>query len=495
MNDVVIGVDASTTAVKAIAFTRDGTELFAARAPYPLSTPHPGHVEQDPEDWWRALVQTLSEVAENVGSSRVAALSVAHQRETFTLIDRDGRAVRPAILWIDERARQQVARLSEQLGRAWIRDISGKPPDPTPALYAAAWLLEHEPDAIKDAYALVDVNGFLMHRLTGKLVTSTASADPLGMIGLMEGDWQDALVAAAGLRRDQLPDLVKPGAVCGKLTASAADLCGLPEGLPVAAGAGDGQAMGLGMGVHEPGKAYISLGSGVVSGIYSRGYVTSDAFRTLISPSGDGFMLETVLRSGMQLVDWVVRTTKAASIVELEQDAGAITPGSDGLLVMPYWSGVMSPYWDETARGAILGFSLDHTPAHIFRAVLEGIALEQALATEAMETSLRDQATSMIAAGGGTNSALLMQILASVLQRRIAVSEVQEAAALGAAMLAAAAIGWFPSAEAASRAMTPRPTKHVEPVAGLVGFYRRHKNIYRDVFPATRDIHARLHRL
>lgn len=495
MDDVVIGVDASTTAVKAIAFTREGTELVEARAPYPLSHPHPGHVEQNPEDWWQALVQALGEIAASLGSSRIAALALAHQRETFALIDRHGRAVRPAILWIDERARKQVTRLSENLGRDWIRDISGKPPDPTPALYAAAWLAEHEPDHIKSAHALVDVSGFLHLRLTGKLITSTASADPLGMLGLEAGDWQGELVSAAGLRRDQLPGLVDPGAMVGELTASAADLCGLPMGLPVIAGAGDGQAMGLGMGVFEAGKAYVSLGSGVVSGTYSKNYVTSDAFRTLTSPTGEGFMLETVLRSGMQLVDWVVRTTKATSVVALEKEAALVTPGSDGLLIMPYWSGVMNPHWDETARGAAFGFSLDHTPAHLLRAVLEGIAFEQALATEAMETSLGDQATSMIAAGGGTNSGLLMQILASVLERPIAVSEVKEAAALGAAMLAASAIGWFSSPEAASQAMTLKPTRLVEPVADLVDLYRVRRDIYRGVFPATRDIHARLHKL
>ncbi len=494
MNDVVIGVDASTTAVKAIAFQRDGTELFEARIPYPQSHPHPGHVEQDPEDWWQALVQALKEVTDNVGSSRIAALSLAHQRETFTLIDQDGHAIRPAILWIDERARDQVARLSGELGRDWIRDVSGKPPDPTPALYASAWLAEHEPDAIGKAFALVDVSGFLIYRLTGRLVTSTASADPLGLISMKDGGWQDDLVAAAGLRPDQLPGLVEPGAVAGELTGSAAELSGLPPGLPVVAGAGDGQAMGLGMGVSEAGKAYVSLGSGVVSGTHAKDYITSDAFRTLTSPSGSGFMLETVLRSGMQLVDWVVCTTKATSVVDLEKEARAIAPGSEGLLVMPYWSGVMNPHWDDTARGAILGFSLDHGPAHLLRAVLEGIALEQALATEAMETRLGEKATSMIAAGGGTNSTLLMQILASVLERPIAISEVREAAALGAAMLAASAIGWFPSAVATAEAMTLKPSRLIEPDAGLVDFYRMQKDIYRDVFPATRDIHKRLHK-
>ncbi|MER8485746.1 FGGY-family carbohydrate kinase, partial [Mesorhizobium sp. M1322] len=265
-----------------------------------------------------------------------------------------------------------------------------------------------------------------------------------------------------------------------------------PGGRRGAGGAGHGQAMGLGMGVYGEGKSYLSLGSGVVSGCYSRGITTSDAFRTLVSPTGSGFMLETVLRSGMQLVDWIVRTTGSPSAAALEKAAVDVSAGSEGLLVMPYWAGVMSPYWDGAARGAIVGLSLDHEPKHLFRAVLEGIAFEQAIASEAMETQAGGKPAVMIAAGGGTNCALLMRIMASVLERRLSVSPVNEAAALGAAMLAASAIGWFASPETAAEAMAAPPTRHVEPVDGLVSGYRARRAIYRDLYRATRDIHVRL---
>ncbi|TIX97725.1 MAG: xylulose kinase, partial [Mesorhizobium sp.] len=123
---------------------------------------------------------------------------------------------------LDERARPQVIRLSAELGRETIRDWSGKPPDPTPALYAIAWLAEHQPQALDDAAAVVDVHGFFVHRLTARLVTSTASADPLGLLDVRNGTWHPGLVAAAGLRPGQLPELVAPGAICGGLVESAA---------------------------------------------------------------------------------------------------------------------------------------------------------------------------------------------------------------------------------------------------------------------------------
>lgn len=492
MDDVVIGIDASTTAVKAIAFTGDGAELFQAREAYPLANPKPGHFEQDAEHWWAALISALKQVADKVGAARVAAIAIAHQRETFTLIDQAGTPLIPAILWLDERARPQVARLSAELGRETIRDWSGKPPDPTPALYAIAWLAEHQPQVLANAAALVDVHGFFVHRLTARLVTSTASADPLGLLDVATGEWHAELVAAAGLQPRQLPALIGPGEICGGLAESIAQLTGLKAGTPIVAGAGDGQAMGLGMGVYGAGRSYLSLGSGVVSGCYSGTVTTSDAFRTLVSPTGSGFMLETVLRSGMQLVDWIVRTTGASSAAELEKGAVDVAAGSDGLLVMPYWAGVMSPYWDGAARGAVVGLSLDHEPRHLFRATLEGIALEQAIASEAMEAESGGKPGEMIAAGGGTNSALLMKIMASVLERPLFVSPVNEAAALGAAMLAASAIGWFASAEDAAKAMAAAPARRVDPDMTLVPAYRARKAIYRDLYHATRDIHARL---
>ncbi|MBP1860028.1 xylulokinase [Rhizobium herbae] len=492
MRDLVIGIDASTTAIKAVAMRRDGTEVAQTRATYPLSSPAPGHFEQDAEHWWTALLEALSALARIVDPARFAGLSIAHQRETFTLINAAGKPLIPAILWLDERARPQVARLSEELGRDTIREWSGKPPDPTPALYALAWLKEHRSDLLRSAHAIVDVHAFLVRRLTGELVTSTASADPLGIFSPVAGKWHPELVKAAGLTKEQLPRLVAPGELCGTLTPETAGLTGLPAALPIFAGAGDGQAAGLGMGVTEPGKAYLSLGSGVVSGMFSDRYVTSDAYRTLTAPISSGFMLETVLRSGMQLADWAVRTLNAGSAAELEALAKTVPPGAEGMMVLPYWAGVMNPYWDEAARGVIIGAALHHKPAHIFRATLEGIAFEQAIATAAMEKSCGVQATGFVAAGGGTNCRLLLDIMATVLDRPLSVSPVNEAAALGGGMLAAMGAGWFASAGEAGLAMRMEAAETVYPVAKLGDFYRKKVAIYRDIYPATRDLHRRL---
>lgn len=492
MKDLVIGIDASTTAVKAIAFTREGEAVAEARGTYRLSSPLPGYYEQDPLDWWSAIVSALRELIIQVDPARFAGLAITHQRETFALLDADGTAVRPAILWLDERARAEVAELAKIYGRDRIRDWTGKPPDPTPALYALAWLKAHELSVFDRASVLVDAGAYLHFKLTGKPVSATASADPLGILNLQTKTWQPELVAAAGLRLDQLPALTAPSSLIGTITGQAATRTGLPEGLPVFAGAGDGQCNALGLGVFDEGAACFSLGSGVVSGMHSASFRASDAFRTLIAPSGNGYLLETVLRSGMQLVEWVVRTSGAASAPDLERVASSVAAGSDGLLMLPYFAGVMSPFWDDNARGAIIGLSLSHEPKHLFRAALEAIAFEQSLASDAMEEAVGQKASTLIASGGGVNSRLLMTILASVLQRPIAVSPVREAAALGAAMLAATGAGWHDSPEAASAAMTPKPDGAIQPDGKLIRPYARLNSVYRQYYHTIQPLQAAL---
>lgn len=495
MRDVVIGVDASTTAVKAIAFTADGTALAEGRAAYPLSTPRPGHAEQDAEDWWRALADALRQVAGAVAPARLAGMAITHQRETFVLVDEDGQALRPAILWLDERSRAEVAELSALFGREAIRDWSGKPPDPTPALYGLRWLALHEPRVMSRAACLLDTGAFLHLRLTGEKRSALGSADPLGLVDLRARAWRAELVEAAGLGPGQLPDIVLPGGGIGRVTEAAARACGLEPGLPVFAATGDGQANGLGLGVTDEGSACLSLGSGVVCGMYSERYAQSDAYRTLTAADGRGYMLETVLRSGMQLLEWVLRTTRAGSAAEMERAALTLAPGSDGLLLLPHFSGVMNPWWDEISRGAIVGLSLDHTPAHLYRAAVEAIALEQAVATEAMEDSLSVRAQRVVASGGGTNSSLVMRCLAAIMDRPIAISPVKEAAALGAAMLAATGAGWFPDAVQAARAMSARSEKVVEPDGELRAAYGPLREAYASLYPALRPISGALARL
>src|SRR3954454_16477183 len=257
----VIGVDASTTAAKAVAWNREGSAIADGRAEFALALPRPGWHEQDAEDWWRATVTAVRRVLESVDASAIEAIGLTHQRETFACLDEHGRAVRPAIVWMDVRSIRQV----EELGSEGTHRRTGKPPDTTPALYKLLWLAEHEPETLRRTRWVVDVHAFLVNRLTGEWRTTTACADPLGLIDMEREDWSDDLLARIGLDRDRVPALVRPGDVIGELSVAAAEQLGLAAGLPVVGGAGDGQSAGLGANVTRPGSAYMNVGTAVVA--------------------------------------------------------------------------------------------------------------------------------------------------------------------------------------------------------------------------------------
>ncbi|MGC4042168.1 MAG: FGGY family carbohydrate kinase [Flavobacterium sp.] len=177
---------------------------------------------------------------------QVEALHITHQRESFVPVDAHIHPLRNGILWLDERSRLQVKTLEQRFGRAALHQLTGKPPAMTPALPKFLWLIEHEPDLIAQTAKFLDVHAFLVYHLTGILHTSTASADPLGVFDMVKQNWATDLIEALGLRADQFVECVPPGSIIGQIQASAALVTGLPVGLPVVAGGGDGQCAGLG---------------------------------------------------------------------------------------------------------------------------------------------------------------------------------------------------------------------------------------------------------
>ena len=496
--DLVIGIDASTTASKAIAWNRAGEALAEGRAPIEMSNPKPLHFEQDPADWWRSVCTALRTVVEEVGPGRIAGLAVSNQRETFGLFGADGRAVRPATLWLDERSKPQVRALGEKLGGDEIHRISGKPLDVTPCLYRCRWLADHEPETYRAAERVSEVHGYLTFKLTGRWATSTASADPMGLLDMAAGRWSETLLSAVELRDEQMPELCRPGEIMGAVTAEAAAETGLAKGTPVVAGGGDGQCAGTGVNVLEEGRAYINLGTAAVSGSFGEAYAYDRAFRTLGAIADTGFIYESCVRTGTFLVDWAARELFNVDPREnpgffetLEAEAKASGIGAKGVMLVPYWSGVMTPYWDASARGVIAGLSAWHTRGDVYRAILEGLVLEQAMVTDQIAEA-GGPIDHYVAIGGGAASNLWCQILADASARPVHRLETVEASALGAAMAAAAGAGLYGSIAEAAEAMSGKPQRVFEPDAEASARYGELRAIHKDLWPRLADWNRRL---
>jgi xylulokinase len=483
----VIGIDSSTTATKAVVWDRDGRAISEGRSEFPLTMPRPGWHEQDPEDWWRSTCVAVALAMRTVDASGVEAICVTHQRETFACLDEDGRPVRPAIVWMDVRATAQV----EALGSDDVHRTTGKPADTTPALYKLLWLREHEPESLERTRWVVDVHAFLVHRLTGSWRTTTACADPLGVLDIQRLDWSDDLLARVGLAREHMPTLVGPGEVIGELAPTVAEELGVRAGVPVVGGAGDGQAAGLGANATGRGSAYLNLGTAVVAGTMSARYRWDRAFRTLVGAVPGTYAMETLLQGGTYTVNWFRERIAAQDVEQLEAAAARVAPGADGLLLVPYWASAQTPYWDPAARGILFGLAGHHGKEHMFRSLMEGIAFEQRLAFEAMEARLDDPIETLLATGGGSRSALWRQIVADVTRKRVVACRASETTSLGAGILAAAAVGWHGSLRDAAQAMTGQGAEH-HPTEATAAHYDELFAIYREIYPRTAALHRAL---
>ncbi|MEL6272720.1 MAG: FGGY family carbohydrate kinase, partial [Chloroflexota bacterium] len=483
-----------TTACKAIAWDKTGKLVAEGRAEFDLLSPNPNWYEQRAEDWWTAFAATTRQVVEQVGADRIAAVCITHQRETFVPVDENGKAIYNALLWLDGRAKSEVEWLDEKFGNDNIHQLTGKGPAAVQSLPKLVWFTEHEPRMVERAYKFLDTHAFLVQRLTGNWITGLPCADPMGIVDMKNGTWATDLIKDIGLRPDQFVDIAMPGDIIGEVTEEAAKLTALPAGTIVVAGAGDGQSAGLGANITSRGKAYLNLGTAMVSGAYADEFVADRAFRTLCSPIAGKFVPEEVLGGGTFTISWFVRyfapdVEVAGMPLSIEEiltvAAQKVPPGSLGLMTVPYWNGVMPPHWDARATGMTIGWTGAHRREHFYRSILEGIAFEHRLAMEGVGRATDQTIDEFIVMGGGSKSDLWCQIVADISSATVKRASTAEATNLGAGILAAAAAGWYGSVQEAADGMTSTTTEFY-PDEKTHAVYDKLFDVYVELFPALK---------
>jgi len=497
---LLLGLDCSTTACKAVVWNLRGQAVARGSSPLAFSTPRPTWHEQPAESWWTATVQAIRQAVSRVDGRQLQALCIAHQRETFVPLDEQGEPLADSLLWMDERARKLLPGLEQAFGQEEFHRLTGKRLSVNLTIAKIAWLKEFRPELFARTFKFLDVQSFLVHRLTGLYRTCWGSADPTGMFDIQGNRWAEPLLDKVGIRLDQLPEAFPPGSILGSVSPAAAAACGLPPGLPVAAGLGDGQSSGLGVNITAPGEAYLSLGTSVISGTFSDRYVFDPAFRTMTGGIPGTYLLETALLGGGYTLAWFMEKMAGCGREELtqmqahyEQAAGAVPPGSEGLLVVPYWNSVLGPYWDPAASGIIVGWRGVHQLPHLYRAILEGIAFEQRLCTSGVEQATGQSVKRFIAIGGGVQSPLWLQIIADITGKPVFRAASPEAAALGAGILGAVAAGCYSDARQAAQGMAHLLPEPVEPDSARHAFYKRiFEEVYRPLFPALQSTLDRL---
>lgn len=483
-----LSVDASTTSVRAAVFDSSGAVLAEGRAPLEVTQVEADGYEQDAATWWPRTAECIAAATQKLAPDereRIATLSITHQRETVVVTDATGKPCAPARLWLDGRAEEEAALVERKIGGVRLHNLTGQPASASTPAFKILHQLREDP-ALAEVAHVHDLHSLLMLALTGRAVSCLASADATGLLDLRRRAWSGELVKVVGLDRARLPELVEPGYVVGRLSSEAAAATSLPHSVTVYAGAGDAQAACLGAGIIEPGRAFLDLGSSINLGVLTHGYVADRAGRTLIAALPGRYCLEVALRGATLGFDWLARTTEPdldlkVARQRLEAAAAEVPPGAGGLLALPYWSGVKSPFWNDGVRGALIGLSPSHGPAHLYRAFLEGLALEARLGLDGIEAATHTPIREVVLLGGASTSLLWRRVFTDVLARPVRPLTVRDGSLLGVAVGSAVAHGLFDTFEQATSAMV-HTDERLEPGPASRVYERLYREVYRGLY-------------
>jgi xylulokinase len=484
---LVLGIDVSTTATKALLVDEEGAVRGVGIAEYGVSTPHPLWSEQDPGMWWMAAIAAIGSVLTTTGTSpdSVEAVGLTGQMHGLVLLGGDGAVLRPAILWNDQRTAAECDAIRRAVGPERLIQVTGNDALAGFTAPKLVWVRDHEPAVWAQTRHVLLPKDYLRYRLTDGFAIDKADGAGTILFDLAARDWSGEVLDALHIPRAWLPDTYEGPQITGTVTSAAAEATGLRAGTPVVAGGGDQAANAVGVGAVTPGVMALSLGtSGVV-------FATTD--RPVIEPSGrahafchavpERWHLMTVMLSAAGSLRWF-RDAVAPGVgyPELLQGADAIPAGSDGLWFLPYLTGERSPHPDPLARGAFIGLTVTHDRRHLARSVLEGVAYGLRDGLELMVSAGVARPNQVRASGGGTASQLWMQILADVLQVEVATVSTTEGAAYGAALLGAVGAGWHETVDVGCAAwvqVTPGAAPGADVAAYVDGYA-----VYRDLYPA-----------
>lgn len=497
MHRCFIGIDIGTSGCKSIIVDEHGRVEAEAFCSYPLSTPQAGWCEQDPEDWWKAVKLTLSELLHNFGSaSDIACIGLSGQMHGMVLLDENGETLRPCIIWADQRTAEQCREIYDRVGGP--EELLKLTNNRMLTGYTAGkilWVREHEPGIYEKARVVLNPKDYIRFRLTGDYATEVSDASGTGLFDVRRRQWSYRLLSILDLPRELLPECYESTEIVGKLSDTVARELGLPVGLPVAGGGGDAIVQSVGSGLVREGTLGATIGTG--------GQICAvlDSYRD--NPEGKLQLFCNVIPErwhamGVMLtaggaLKWLKDLLYEDGLDTASQDrnvykqldelASRVDPGSEGLLFLPYLNGERCPHSDPDARGAFVGLSLRHRKAHMVRSVLEGVAFGlRDIAQIILE--LGSSPEQILVSGGAANSGVWRQIIADTLGRSVlTVGASAYGGAFGAALIAGTAVGAWSSlgeaVEVLSVETEDRPTD-------------RNVAVYNGLFPAYRDLYVSL---
>jgi len=497
-----IGIDVGTTGVKGILIDAEGHLLAEHTIPHDLSSPHPGWAEEDPADWENGALGVLAELAKHPACrpDQITAIGVSGMVPALVMLDEDGQPLRPSIQQNDARAVAEVAELTERIDQDRLYALTGGFTNQQHIAPRLLWVQRNEPDVWARTRTLLGSYDYVTARLAG-VHPATCSLEinwaiESGLFDLREEHWIPDLLAEVELTENHFPPVHHSTDVVGTLDPDIASQTGLPAGIPLIAGSADHVASALAAGLREDGDTLIKFGGA--------GDILYCASTPLTHPKlfidahdvPEKYLLNGCMAASGSLVKWFVgdilgRPVDKETLRALDEAAARVPPGSEGVIVLPYFLGEKTPLMDPLARGVIFGLDLHHGPEHIFRAILEAVIFgfrhHLDVLREAGHTPRR-----IVATNGGVSSSLWRAIAADAIGETVTSFRGHPGSSLGVAFVAGMAGGLFSGWEEIDRFLTERivNTPNREATAVYDSRYEVYRELYRrlqDLFPRVAD--------
>lgn len=495
----LLGVDLGTTSVKCVLFDQKGRVVASGMSEYELSLPQSGFVEAEAETYWNALRASLDTImnGSKINAKDILGIGVSSQGETFIALDKDHRPLGRAIVWLDNRSKEEAVLIKEEFGVDDVYRITGQNEIiPTWTASKILWLKRQKPSLFKRVHKYLLLENYIIYRLTGEFVTEYSISSSSLLFDINRRKWWEDILHFIGIDEDQLPELKPSGVPVGNVVRKAAEEVGLSTSSVVSTGAYDQAANAIGAGNIEPGAITETTGAAMAL-VATTDRVTLDPLRRIPCHhhAVEGkYFLQPWCQTAGAILKWyrdnfgglemeAVKKTGEDPYDLLTAEASRIPPGSDGLILLPHFMGAASPESNPNAKGVLFGLTLYHGRGHVVRSIMESVAYMLRGNVELLE-ELGITVEEVRSTGGASRSPLWNQIKADVLRRPILVVRGEEAASLGVAILAGFATGAFSSLKDACKSMiSMRERFEPSPVNGELydKQYNRYIKLYERV--------------
>ncbi len=509
----LLGIDIGTSSTKAVLMDVSGKLIARSQSEYQIDSPRPGWAEQHPQTWWRAVRETVGSVLSRSGGDALASRGIppsagpveshvqdAHathelagiglsgQMHGTVLLDEKKRLLRPAVIWADRRSRKQCDAVRELLGKERLRELAGNSLSPGFMAATLLWLKENEPDVFSRIATLLLPKDYIRFKLTGEFATEVTDASSTLLLDVRRRSWSEELLRLVCISPEQLPPLHESQDVVGTVTESAAEELGLKAGIPVVAGGGDQSMAAIGNGVVEEGIALSTIGTGGQLFTPIRTFRTDPDLRIhsfCHAIPGMWHLMGAILSAGLSLKWFRDKFSPGTDYKEIDEAAASVPAGSDGLVFLPYLLGERTPHLDPSARGCFIGLTIHHSFGHLARALMEGVAFAMRDCLD-LFGDVGVASDKIVLSGGGATSPLWRQIQADVYNREVLTVNTREEAATGAAILAGAGVGIYPSVQKACAELI-RPECSTSPHHENASRYAELHEVYRSLYPLLKD--------